>query len=222
MQPMTTAVMRWMVVLALTAAGALAQGRPGLFFREDFKETPAENPVNQLHVANPDLTIQLYGPGRNQIKKSHHDTPADDPYYVWAGLAEGNWAVTFRHKNSLADLTGQAKIQWRAKQEGIRALHVIVKLADGTWLVSDQADGESRDWRVRDIIMADMTWRELDIDNVVEGRHVMRPDLSRVDEIGFTDLRRGGGSRSCSRLDWMEVYARPVPRPAGERLTSSR
>jgi hypothetical protein len=222
MQPMTTTVLRWVFLLALTVAGALAQERPGLLFREDFKETPAENPINQLHVANPDLTIHLYGPGRNQIKKSNHDRPADDPYYVWSGLAEGNWAVAFRHNNSLADLTGQAKIQWRAKQEGIRALHVIVKLADETWLVSDQSDGESRDWRVRDIVMADMTWRELDIDTVVEGRRVMRPDLARVEEIGFTDLRRGGGSRSCSRLDWIEVHANSVPRPTEGRLTSSR
>jgi hypothetical protein len=36
-------------------------------------------------------------------------------------------------------------------------------------------------------------------------------DLSRVDEIGFTDLMPGGGSDACSRLDWIEVYGKPVP-----------
>ena len=38
------------------------------------------------------------------------------------------------------------------------------------------------------------------------------PDLSRVDEIGFTDLMHGGGSPACSRLDWIEVWGKAVPR----------
>ena len=40
----------------------------------------------------------------------------------------------------------------------------------------------------------------------------MNPDLSRVDEIGFTDLMVGGQSEACSRLDWVEVYGKPVDR----------
>ena len=46
-------------------------------------------------------------------------------------------------------LTGLSKIRWRTKQFGFRQLHLIVQLADGTWLVSEQADGASTDWRVR-------------------------------------------------------------------------
>jgi len=33
-----------------------------------------------------------------------------------------------------------------------------------------------------------------------------------VDEIGFTDLMAGGGSPASSRVDWIEVYGRPVSR----------
>lgn len=44
--------------------------RPDLFFREDWKETPAEIPVNQNHVQNENLTVQLYGPGKDVIKKA--------------------------------------------------------------------------------------------------------------------------------------------------------
>ncbi len=190
----------------------VAQERPGLFFREDFKETPPETPITQSHIANPDLILTLHGPGAAQIKKSHHDKPADDPYYVWSGQATGNWAVSLRHKTAMVDLTGLAKIRWRSKQSGFREARIILKLADGTWLVSDQSDPASTDWREREFNVADLRWRRLDIKNVIEGDWVDKPDLSRVDEIGWTDLMVGGGSTACTRIDWIEVWGRPLPR----------
>ena len=45
----------------------------------------------------------------------------------------------------------------------------------------------------------------LDIDKVLEKRWVESPDLSKVEEIGWTDLMVGGGSIACSRVDWIEV-----------------
>lgn len=207
--------LRWFALLAALGFGSLlAQERPGLFFREDWKETPPETPVTQAHVANPDLVLALYGPGRNGIKKSHHDKPADDPYYVWSGTAEANWAVSLRHKTHLADLTGLAKIRWRSKQAGYRELRIILKLAGGQWVIGDQSDPASADWRIREFNIGDIRWRSLNIQTVVEGNRVERPDLSRVEEIGFTDLMRGGESQACSRLDWIEVHARAVPQRA--------
>ncbi len=191
---------------------ALAQDRPPLFFREDWKETPAATPVTQEHVANPDVLLALYGPGKDGIKKSHHDKPADDPFYVWSGTCPANWAVTLRHKTLNADLTGQAKIRWRSEQAGFRRLRIILKLADGTWLVSDASDGPSNDWREHEFIMRNIRWRRLDIKNVVEQRWADNPNLASVEEIGFTDLMPGGGSDACSRLDWIEVYAKPAER----------
>src|SRR4051812_8645260 len=68
-------------ILALFAgAHVVAQERPGLLFREDWKETPAATPVTQEHVTNPDLVVTRLGPGEALIKKSHHDKPADDPF----------------------------------------------------------------------------------------------------------------------------------------------
>ena len=193
-------------------ASLLAQERPGLFFREDWKEILAATPVTQEHVANPDLILSLYGPGKAAIRKSHHDTPADDPYYVWSGECPGNWAVGLRHRGAFVDLTGLAKVRWRNKQAGFRQLRLILKLADGTWLVSDQVDGPSADWRVREFNLGDIRWRMLDIEGVIESAWVDKPDLSRVDEVGFTDLMRGGGTPACSRLDWIEVYGIKRPR----------
>ena len=204
--------MRAFIVLLLLAAPVLAQERPGLFFREDWKETPAALPVTQEHVANPNLMMGLYGPGKNLIKKSHHDTPADDPFYIWSGECDGNWALALRHRTAYADLRGLAKIRWRTKQAGFRQLRMILKLANGTWLISDASDGPSNDWRVREFNISDIRWRKLNIDSVIEQEWVDHPDLSRVDEIGWTDLMRGGSSIACSRIDWMEVYAKSVAR----------
>lgn len=198
------------LVLFLLAGGAIAQERPGLLFREDFKETPAAIPITQDDIANPGLRLALYGPGASLLKKSHHDKPADDPYYMWSGLAKGNWAASLSRKSGLIDLTGQAKIRWRTKQAGFRQLRIILKLAGGGWLVSDQFDPAAVDWRLREFNIAGIHWRELDIKNVVEGNWVEHPDLSRVEEVGWTDLMRGGQSKACSRIDWIEVYARPV------------
>jgi alpha-galactosidase len=192
------------------AAGA--DERPGLFFREDWAETAAADPITQEHVANPNLALGLYGPGRTGIRKSHHDKPADDPFYVWSGLCQGNWLVTLRHKESMVDLTGHAKIRWRSEQSGFRRLHIVLKLAGGGWLVGDRSDDASADWRVREFNIEDIQWRVLKIKDIVEGARVEHPDLSRVDEIGFTDLMPGGNSDASSRVDWIEVYGRPVPR----------
>jgi hypothetical protein len=189
-----------------------AQYRPSLFFREDWKEIPTATPVTQAHVVSKDLILGLYGPGCDSIRKSHHDTPVDDPYYVWSGLCKGNWVVTLKNNKSYVDLSGYAKVIWRSKQSGLRCLHLVLKLADGTWLVSSQCDDLSKDWRIHEINIMDVNWYILDVRSVIEIRPVINANLSRVDEIGFTDLMTGGGSDACSRVDWIEVYGKPVNR----------
>jgi hypothetical protein len=206
------AFLAFTLALQSLSAGEPPAARPGLVFREDWREIPAVTPVTQEHVANLDLILTRHGPGEAKIRKSHHDQPADDPFYIWSGEADGNWAVSLRHRGLQLDLSGQAKIRWRAKQTGFRQLRLIVKLADGKWLVSDQFDGESSDWRVCEFNLADIRWRALDIARVVEGKWETNPDLRRVEEIGCTDLMAGGRTPASSRLDWIEVYAKPVPR----------
>ena len=73
---------------------SFTQYRPPLFFREDWKEIPAAIPLTQDHVSNINLVVNLYGQGADSIKKSNHDRPVDDPFYVWSGLCNGNWAVS--------------------------------------------------------------------------------------------------------------------------------
>lgn len=186
--------------------------RPGLFFREDWKEIPAEIPLNQNHVENSELIVQLYGVGMDSLKKSHHENPIDDPYYVWSGLCLGNWMVTVKHKTKNVDLTEFAKIKIRTKQSGLRELRISLKLANGDWLVSDQSVGSSKDWKITEFNIQDIVWHNLDAKRITETGVADNSDISNVEEIGFTDLMQGGESRACSRLDWIEVYGKSILR----------
>ncbi|MGH9308351.1 MAG: hypothetical protein ACRD1U_03205, partial [Vicinamibacterales bacterium] len=159
------------------------------------------------HVAHLDLILSVHGPGRDRVKKSHHDQPADDPYYIWSGDTTGPWAVSLRHRRGPIDLTGPARVRWRAKQSGFHELRLIVQVDSTAWLIADQGDDASADWREREFSIPDLAWRSFDITRIVEGRTVERPDLSNVLAIGVTDLRAGGGTPASSRLDWIEVYA---------------
>jgi hypothetical protein len=184
-----------------------SQYRPNLLFREDFRETPPEIPVNQNHMNNPNLIINRYGPGEALIKKSNHDKPIDDPYYIWSGLCEGNWAIGLKFKDSKTfNLSKFGKIKWRTKQAGFRQLRLLIKNNEGRWFVSDKFVPNSKDWNITEIIISDINWMSLDINKVVELKKVSKIDLSLIEEIGFTDLMRGGGSNACSRIDWIEVY----------------
>jgi hypothetical protein len=205
------------VALLLGSSPAAAEDpRPPLLFREDFKQTAAETPITQAHISNAAIVLSVLGPGKAGIRKSHHDQPVDDPYYVWSGTADGNWLVSLRHREFAADLTGLAKIRWRTKQAGFRSLHLVLKTADGTYLISDVADGPSNDWHELEIPISNIRWRALDANRIIEGRWVEHPDLAHVEEIGFTDLMTGGGSDASSRLDWIEVFARSVARTSGK------
>jgi len=189
---------------------------PKLFFREDWNELPPYDvmtpySLTQDDVMNPDLIQRLYGPGQDSIKKRHHGT-AKDAYYIFTGFCQANWALTLANKNNYADLTGNAIVRCRMMNSGFRQLRLIVKLADGKWLVGNLSEGPSSVWLIRDFVIKDIRWLQLNINTIVEAKEVEAPDLSRVDEIGFTDLMRGGLSAACSRVDWIEVYANSVKR----------
>jgi hypothetical protein len=203
--------MRTILAALFTVMAAAAENRTELFFHEDWTTRPPFEQVTQEHVASPELLQTVYGPGKDGIKKRHHGTD-NDPYYIWSGKCTGAWALTLKHKDAFVDLSGRSKIRWRTRNSGFRRTHVILKLAGGGWLISDQSDGGSADWRERELNVADLTWRKLDIAQVVEGAPVEHPNLSKVDEVGFTDLMNGASSAACTRLDWIEVYGKPVRR----------
>jgi hypothetical protein len=197
--------------------GGAKATRPGLFFREEWKvgEKAGENPATQANVANPNLELKLYGPSAKEIAATGTVGDENNPMHVWTGSCPSACAVALRDKNSFADLTGLARIRWTTKMSGFHQIRPIVKLADGTWLVGDHADGSPTDWLTSEIALSEVRWRRLDIERVVTtGDWANAPDLTKVDEIGFADLMpsSGHGPGGWADVAKIEVYAKAVPR----------
>ncbi|HSR07365.1 MAG TPA: hypothetical protein VLM42_09455, partial [Bryobacteraceae bacterium] len=137
---------------AATAKEYPEDHRPPLFFRETWKnpletDNSQEPRVRQDHMTNPNLELKLYGPDNKDIRIVRHKAPADDPTYIWSGSSPTNWALTMQDKGNYVDLRGPvAKIRWRTKEAGFHLLRPVLKLADGTFLVGDHAEGYSQDW----------------------------------------------------------------------------
>ncbi len=190
--------------------------RPGLFFNEEWKQTDkgGEHAVAPDSIGNPNLELKVYVPA-GEVLLTGTPNDANNPTHVWTGMCTSPCAVAFREKTQFADLTGLARIRWNTKMSGFHQVRPIVKLADGTWLIGDHADGSTRDWLVSEISYADLRWLKLDIARVVTtGALLDKVDLTKVDEIGFADLMPGSGHGpgGWSDVAQVEVYARPMAR----------
>ena len=197
--------------------GAGPARRPGLFFREEWGQTEkgGEHPTGPESVANPNLELKLYGTTSKEVQLTGSAADENNPIHLWTGMCTSPCAVALRDKNSMADLSGLARIRWVTKMSGLHQVHPIVKLADGTWLVGDKGDGSITDWRTSEINFSDLRWLRLDIDKVVtKGNFVANVDLSKVDEIGYVDLMPGSGHGpgGWSDVGAIEVYANAVKR----------
>jgi hypothetical protein len=198
-------------------APAQARSRAPLFFREEWKQTPAggEHPVTPESIGNPNLELKLYGTTSKEVQLTGAATDENNPTHVWTGLCSTPCAVAFRDKNNFADLSGLARIKWVTKVSGFHQVRPIVKLADGTWLVGDHTDGSTVDWLTSEFSLSDVRWLRLDIGNVfTKGNFVEKPDLTKVDEVGFVDLMPGSGHGPGGWVDVaaIEVYGKPVKR----------
>ena len=204
-----------------------------LLFREDFKGgLPNQLPLMPDHLTNSNLELKLYGPGAKAGKDGqtglwldNEEDPANPGHmtsYVWSGVTGGSWAVLLKEKNNFLDLRGPAHVRWRVRPRGLHVMHPVVKLADGSMYVADYGEPSSTYWHESEFYFVDITrWRALNPTTVAEaqrkaGEPIWRDsiDLSKVDEIGFSDLMGGAGhnSQGNSGVDWIEVYGNPVKR----------
>jgi len=211
-----------LTLLGLAHTGsALAQGRAGrppLFLHEEWKQTEkgGEHPVGPDGLANPNLELKLYGASGKDVQLTGSAKDDNNPIHVWTGLCATPCAVAFRDKNNFADLTGLARIRWVTKMSGFHQVRPIVKLADGTWLVGDHTDGSVADWQISEFNLSEVRWLKLDIEKVVtKGNVVEKPDLTKVDEIGFADLMPGSGHGAGGWADVaaVDVFGGTVKRP---------
>jgi hypothetical protein len=174
--------------------------------------------VTLAATANSDLELKLYGPSSKDIQLTGTAGNENDPIHLWTGLCTANCAAALRDRNNYVDLTGLARIRWVTKVSGFHQVRPIVKLADGTWLVGDRADGSTADWIENEFSVADVRWLKLDVEKVLtKGNFVEKPDLSKVDEVGFADLMPGSGHGpgGWSDVARIEVYGKPVKRDSG-------
>jgi hypothetical protein len=164
--------------------------------------------------------IQLAGYNQSPPPQNVAAGASTDPPNLWTGVCQTAVAATLRHKKNLLDLTGLARIRWVTRTSGFHVVRPVVKLADGTWLVGDYGEGahsaNSTLFLESEVAIANVRWLPLDITRIVtRGQSwVEKPDLSKVDEVGFADLLPGsghgwGGFVNVSRI---EVYGRAVSR----------
>ena len=202
--------------------------QPPLFFREEWKQTGLERPaVSAEVVTNPSLDLNLYGT-TSKLVQIAPTTPnlRNDPPNLWTGECTTPVAVTLRDRNNFVDLTGRAKVRWATRSAGFHQIRPVIKLADGTWLVGDHTDGTgtTENFIETEFAIASVRWLKLDIQTVttIHGERQQapeigrwaRPDLSKVDEIGFADLMPGSGHGWAGfvQIGRFEVYGNPVKR----------
>jgi len=198
--------------------GGANRGRPPLFFKEEWKQTEkgGEHPVEiATALSNPNLELKLYGPTAKEFLMTGAANDENNPTHLWTGMCTSPCAATLRDKGNMVDLSGLARIKWNTKMSGFHQVRPLIKLADGTFLVGDKADGSQTDWLWSEISIADVKWVKVDIAaGVTKGTFVANPDLTKVDEVGYIDLMPGSGhgQGGWSDVAQIEVYGRPVKR----------
>ena len=215
--------------LALLAPSVLAQQpapaptRPGLLFKEEWKQPPytgelndANRRVTQAAVTNPNLELKLYGAAVREVGVYVHEGRHD----LWTGMATSPVAIMLRDRRGYVDLTGLARLRAIVRTQALHVLHPVVKLADGSYAAGSRTIDTEGEFLQVEVAFGGQKWFKLDPDKVVTTVAVPNPDLGRVDEVGLVDLMPSGGHGNAgwSNISAVELYAKAVPRPA----TSSR
>jgi hypothetical protein len=194
-----------------------------LLFREAWTRAPMAQPMTQENLGNQHLRLHIYG-NPDEIRKTFH--PDED--YTYTGETTTNWALTVSDPKAHWDLSGDGRVRVRTRNSGYRFLHVVIRTADGAYFVSEQGAGESTAWIDTDFILSNLTWRNLLMTDTPTNASNRRspdpkrvpivptsratPDLTRVAEVGFSDLMAGGWIPATSRVQAFELWGKAVPR----------
>lgn len=197
---------------ALTPATAQGRGAappaPELLFRMTL-QNQTRLPLTQDSVTTPNVDLQLYGDGKNIIVATGAGPQLPRLFF---GLCQGPCGFTLRDRNSYFDLRGTANIKFTTIVSGFHRVRPLIKLADGTLLIGDQAEGSVADYHQYQISFSETRWLRLDpVRGVTLGGTWVQPDLSRVEEVGYFDVIPGSGAWTAAG---QPVEKQPAP-PAG-------
>jgi hypothetical protein len=165
-------------------------------------------PLTQDSITTPNVDLQLYGDGRNIIVAIGSGANFPRTFF---GLCKGPCGFSLRDKNSYFDLRGSANMTFTTIVSGFHRVRPIIRPADGTLLIGDQAEGSVADYHQYTISFSDCRWLRLDpVRGVTLGGTWVVPDLSKVDEVGYFDVIPGSGAWT----EGLAVEKQPAP-PAG-------
>ena len=201
---------------AADAGGRGPAPRAGLFFEEPWQMAVAgEHPLTQADVTNPALELRLYGMKHEELQINGVQGSEANPPHTWSGLCGYGCTFAFRHRDSYADLSGTARIMVQAKTSGFHKIRPFIKLVDGSTYVGDLEIVSPSDFLFTEFRVSDVKWMVFNTETAVtRGTLLDSVDLSRVDEIGFTDLKPGAdhGNGGWSDVGAIKVYANAVAR----------
>jgi hypothetical protein len=204
---------------AKATPGKATAARPGLFFREVWKQNVngSEAKLTQANVDNPDLELKVYGCGGPEgLLMTGFDNNDANPTHTWTGVCEGASMFTLRHKTKLADASpATARLRVNAKTSGFHKLRPVVKTSEGVWMIGNVEIGTPADFLVTEVNFSEIRWWRLNAAKVAPtGNALATADLSSIDEIGFADLLAGSGHGPGGWGDvaQIEVYANAKPR----------
>lgn len=182
-------------------------------WRAEWRPGPPTRPLTQECLAGDVLVLGLHGPGRAALKRSHHEDIPGDPHYLWSGRCEGAWAVSFRPRDGLLDLSNGAELRWNSRQSGGNRLRPVLETSAGEWFIADEGEGASESWREFALDPLGASWRAFDVASTRVADSLARPDFARIRSFGIADLAPGAGSDHCSRLVWLEARGRRASNP---------
>jgi len=202
--------------MAADAPGRGPAPRPGLFFEEPWQMAVAgEHPLTQADVTNPALELKLYGMKHEDLQINGVQGSDANPPHTWSGLCGYGCTFALRYREAYADLSGAARIMVQVKTSGFHKVQPFIKLADGSTYVGDLEIVSLSDFLFTEFRVSDVKWMVFNTDTAVtRGILLDSVDLSRVDEIGFTDLQPGAdhGNGGWSDVGMIRVYANAVAR----------
>src|SRR5258707_175972 len=159
----TAATAAALFALFSMAASSPYAGRAGAVQRtaapvQLFKLTLQNNtrlPLSQDSITTPNVDLHLYGDGRNIIVAT--GSGANFPR-TFCGLCKGPCGFSLRDRNNHFDLRGNANMTFTTIVSGFHRVRPIIKLADGTLLIGDQAEGSVADYHQYTISFSECRW----------------------------------------------------------------